>query len=112
MRIKPAQATLNELNGGKLMIQLAEEIHAAVAAVKLHGKPATVSLDITISVIKDQNNLVNPAMMFAGEVTSKLPKAPPPLTLFFLDEDGNPTRNQAPRDPELGLSIAKTNTQT
>lgn len=111
MKIRPAQATLNDLNNGHTMIQLAEHIHEAIAAVKQFGKPAVISLDITVATMKDQNNLVNPPVVISGEVSSKLPKAPPPLTLFFVDDDGNPTRNQI-REPELALSIAGTDKQT
>lgn len=111
MKIRPAQATLNDLNNGNVMIALAEAIHEAVAAVKQFGKPGVVSLDITVSTMKDQNNLVNPPVVMSGEVTSKLPKAPPPLTLFFVDDDGNPTRNQA-REPELNLTMASVDKQT
>lgn len=111
MKIRPAQATLNELSDGRTMIQLAEAIHEAIAAVKQFGKPGVVSLDITVATMKDQHNLVNPPVVISGEVTSKLPKAPPPLTLFFVDEDGNPTRNQT-REPELNLSIAGVNKET
>ena len=105
MKIRPAQATLNDLNSGQTMVALAEAIHEAISAVKQHGKPAIVSLDITVATMKDQHTFVNPPVVISGEVSSKLPKAPPPLTLFFVDEDGNPTRNQT-REPELPLSIA------
>lgn len=105
MKVRPAQAILIEMNNGNVMVALADHIHDAIAAVKQFGKPAVITLDITVSTMKDQHNLVNPPVVMAGEVSSKLPKAPPPLTLFFVDEDGNPTRNQT-REPELGLTMA------
>jgi hypothetical protein len=111
VKIRPAQATLNDLNNGHVMVRLAEAIHEAVAAVKIHGKPAVVTLDITVATMKGQHNLVNPPVVISGEISSKLPKAPPPLTLFFVDEDGNPTRNQT-REPELPLNITSINKQT
>ena len=40
-----------------------------------------------------------------AEVTTKLPKAKPPATVFFVDQDGNATRNQT-RQQEINLSIA------
>jgi hypothetical protein len=109
--MRPAQATLNDLNNGQVMIALAEHIHEAIAAVKQFGKPAVISIDITVATMKDQHNLVNPPVVISGEVSSKLPKAPPPLTLFFVDDDGNPTRNQT-REPELNLQIASVDKQT
>ena len=111
MKIRPAQATLNELNNGQTMEQLAQAIHDAIAAAKEFGKPATVTLDITIGTMKEQNRLVNPPVLMAGEVTTKLPKAPPPQTVFFVDEDGNATRTQT-REPDLpGLSVAQAGTK-
>lgn len=105
-KIRPAQATLNELNGGQTMSQLAEAIHHGIAATKEFGKDATVTLTITIGTMKEQGRLVNPPILMAGEVTTKFPKAPPPQTVFFVDDDGNATRQQT-REPELtGLKVA------
>lgn len=110
-KVRPAQATLNELNNGQTMTELAEAIHRGIAAAKEFGKDATVTLSITIGTMKDQNRLVNPPILMAGEVTTKFPKAPPPQTVFFVDEDGNGTRTQV-REPELtGLQIANSTAQ-
>ena len=111
MKIRPAQATLNELNNGHTMEHLATAIHDGIAAAKQFGKPATVTLTITIGTMKDQHRLVNPPMVMAGEIATKFPKAEPPQTVFFIDEDGNATREQT-REPELPLSIASVNKET
>lgn len=87
------------------MVELAQAIHDAVAAVKEFGKPGVITLAITVDTMKGKHNLIQPPLLISGEVTTKLPKAPPPVTVFFEDEDGNPTRTQT-REPELGLTIA------
>ncbi len=112
MKIRPAQATLNELNKGQVMTELAQQIHDAIAAVKLHGKPATVTLSIGIELmkVKDDTKLVDHPLLFYGEVTSKLPKSAPPATVFYEDSEGNPTRTLQ-REPELGLQLATSNTE-
>ncbi len=112
MHIRPAIGTLNELRDGRALEEVAEQIHAAIEAVRAHGKPATVSLDITIAPMRvNQEKLVEPPLIFTAEVTSKLPKAQPEATIFFTDADGNPTRTQA-RQRGLDLSVASINQET
>lgn len=106
MKVRPAQATLNELRDGRAMDELAQHIHDAIAAVKEHGKAATVTLTIGVAPFKQQSNLIEPPVILTGEVTSKLPKPDPEATLFFVDGEGNPTRNKL-REPELNLTIAQ-----
>lgn len=100
MKLRPASATLNELNEGKTMGELALGIHEAIEAVTRLGKSGTVTLTLTVATMKQMHSLVNPPIIVTGEVTSKLPQPPLPATVFFVDEDGNPTRNQT-REPEL-----------
>lgn len=112
MQIKSAQATLNELRDGRALVELAQAFHDAIEAVRLHGKPATVSLEIVIAPYKGgQEKLVEPPLIFTAEVNSKLPKPQPEATLFFTDSEGNPTRNQV-RQRDLGLSVASINKDT
>lgn len=105
MQIKPAQATLNALNDGHVMSELAEAIHDAIAAVNEYNKAATVTLTVTIAPMKKEGRLVDAPLLLSGEVSTKLPKPEPAQTLFYLDDDGNPTRTQT-RQPDLPLSIA------
>lgn len=105
MNIRPAQAILNELQDGQALNQLAYAFHDAIAAVREHGKPATVTLQITVGTLEGQHNLIEPPIIMTADIVSKLPKAKPPATIFFVDQDGNATRNQT-RQQDLGLTIA------
>lgn len=112
MKIRPAQATLNELRDGRALEEMAQHIHDAIVAVREHGKAATVSLDIVIAPMKSgHEKLVEPPLIFTAEVTSKLPKPQPEATLFYTDADGNPTRTQT-RQRGLDLSVATINHDT
>jgi Ni2+-binding GTPase involved in maturation of urease and hydrogenase len=106
MKVKSAQATLNELRDWRALEELAQHIHDAVAAVRSYGKDAKVILEIVIAPMKGgQEKLVEPPLLFTAEVISKLPKPQPEATLFFTDEDGNPTRTQS-RQRGLDLTVA------
>lgn len=108
-KILPAQVTLNALRDGHVMNELAQAIHEATCAVRDMGKSAEVHLSITFQPIKGvEQGLREAPISLISEVSIKLPKPPQPTTLFYVDVEGNPTRNPAQRQPELGLSVAKT----
>lgn len=104
--IRSAMTILPELRAGQVITELSAAIHNAVAAVKQHNKAATVSLKITIAPSEKNDRLVEPVLIVTGEVESKLPKEVPQATVFFVDADGNPSREAEKRQPDLGFSIA------
>ena len=75
MQVKPAQTTLNALNDGNVMMELAQAIHDAIGAVTAHNKAVTVTLTVTIAPMKKDSRLAEAPLLFSGEVSSKLPKA-------------------------------------
>lgn len=109
MQPRSATAILAEIRDGQLIIEASTAILEAVAAVKEFGKPATVSIDLTIKPYSDRNaQLVEHPIIVVGEVTKKLPKPEVPATLFFVQDDGNATRNPPERQQTLGLNVART----
>lgn len=102
--IRPALDTLRELRAGEVMDELAVHIHRALAAVSEHGKPAEIALTIKVKPLGTKG--VSDAVEFVAEVSSKLPRAEPPSTLFFVDASGNPSRRQDRQSDLPGLSIA------
>lgn len=99
VKIKPAQATLNELRDGQVMLELAQAIHDAAGAARDMRKPATVTLTLTFETLKTGTQGLKEAPMIArAEVATKLPKAEAPTTLFYMDEDDNPTRHAPARE--------------
>lgn len=104
--IRPAQATLNEVRNGDLMTELAAAIHEAVGAVEEHQKKAVITVTIEIDMPKNMKNLSDPYLVLTGEITSKLPKADSPQTLFSVDGEGNLTRNLQRAQDDLPFKIA------
>jgi len=104
--IRPAQATLNEVRNGDLMTELATAIHEAVGAVEEHQKKAVITISLEIDMPKNMKNLADPYLVVTGDVTSKLPRAEPPQTLFCVDAEGNLTRNLQRAQDEMPFKIA------
>lgn len=107
-RIIPAQVTLNSLRDGQVMNELAQAIHDATKGVRDLNQAAKVTLTLDLMPIKGiDQGLREPPINVVAEVIVKLPKPPLPSTLFYVDENGNPTRTPTARQPDLGLTIAK-----
>ncbi len=106
MKIRPAQAILNEIREGEAMVELAQAFHDAIANVREHGKSATVNVVITVGTLgESQHKLVEPPIVIRASVKTKLYEPEPPATGFFVYQDGNATRNQT-RQQEIALSVA------
>lgn len=107
MQPRSVMAILPEIRDGRAVEEISQQIHEAIAAVKLHGKPATVRLEITIAPLrKNAEKLVEAPLVFTAESSAKLPRADAEATAFFVDEEGNPTRTPGQRQGGLGLSVA------
>lgn len=106
MKIRPAVAILNEIRDGVALEELAVAFHDCIANVREHGKPNTITIIFTIGTLgESQHKLVVPPVVVTAEVKTKLYEPKPPATIFFVDQDGNPVRQQQ-RQPDLDLKIA------
>jgi hypothetical protein len=105
--VRSATSILTEIRDGHAVVELGDEIHRAIAAVKEHGKPAKVTLELTISPLRNgAEKLIEAPLAFTAEISSKLPQPDPEKTLFFVDAEGNATRNPSERQQDLGLRVA------
>jgi hypothetical protein len=102
--IRSATSILTELRDGQVIAELSVAIHEALAAVKEHNKAGEVYLTIKIAPL-NANKLVEPAIMMIAEVDKKLPKQPPPSTIFFINDDGNATRTPVKQE-KLAFGVA------
>lgn len=109
--VKPFSATLQEIGSGVLAARLAEQLQELTDAVVHTGKKGVLTLQITVAPLKPGNvkNLVT-----TGATALKLPKddADSPSSVFFVDADGNLTRDD-PNQPTLpirGLDTRKDRT--
>jgi hypothetical protein len=99
--VKPFSATLQEIGGGTLAADLAEQLQELTNAVVATGKKGTLTLQLTVAPLKPGNvrNLV-----VTGATSLKAPKddAATPSSVFFTDDAGNLTRDD-PNQPTLPI---------
>lgn len=88
-QVRPFADILRDIRGGQVSDQAAVSIQELVAAVREHGKKGTLTLQITVEPMKNNEA----ALAVSGEVTLKAPKAAPKAAIFFADNDGNLLRD-------------------
>jgi hypothetical protein len=77
--------------GGRAHEQISDEMHDLLAAVDEHGRKG--SLTITVTVEPPKGSVDGGPVAIAIESALKAPKAVAPPAIYFVDHDGNPTRN-------------------
>lgn len=97
----------SHLNGRTAEL-VSTEFHQLLDAVKTHGKKG--SLVITLVVEPPANGVDSAPMPIGVESTVKAPKAAAPKSLYFLDDDGNPIRED-PRQMAIEFRTAPTTTE-
>lgn len=76
---------------GRTIEQLSDEFHQLLDAVREHGKKGSMS--ITLVVDPPANGVDNAPLPIGVESAVKAPKPNSPKSLYFLDADGNPVRD-------------------
>lgn len=90
--VRPFIAFLQEYQHGELHDELSTALNAVVTAVQGVGKKAVLTLQVEVKLAGKRRNQV-----FVGaKVTTKLPEPDREEAIFFVDHDGNLTR----QDPE------------
>lgn len=92
---------------GRTAEELSTEFHQLLDAVKTHGKKG--EMRITLVVDPPANSVDSAPMPIGVESTVKAPKPTPVKSLYFLDSDGNPVRED-PRQMSIEFRPAPTNT--
>lgn len=105
--IRPALETLRELDERRFLDKLALEIRQCTDAVRALNKPGEIVIKLKVESLT-QKGLTEPAITISAEITAKPPRPDSPKALFFVDDEGNPTRQQQ-RQRGLGLTIAGDN---
>lgn len=99
---RSALVIIGELANGLVNEELTNEIAKAYAAAMATGRPATVTLKLVVKPLQGPTQGINPDMLtIIAETSTKLPKPPSDPTIFFVNRDGNISRNQD-RQAELG----------
>lgn len=104
----PVAAFLGSHLNGRTDEELSTEFHALLDQVRAHGKKG--SMVITITVDPPANGVESAPMPIGVESAIKAPKPTPVKSLYFLDDDGLPVRED-PRQLAMDFrSAPATNT--
>ena len=103
----PVAAFLASHLNGRTDEELSTEFHTLLDAVRAHGKKG--SMTITIVVDPPANGVESAPMPIGIESAVKAPKPTPVKSLYFLDDDGVPVRED-PRQTQLDFRTAPTTT--
>ncbi|MGW3025827.1 hypothetical protein [Streptomyces sp. NPDC001221] len=96
----PVAAFLGSHLNGRTDEELSAEFHQLLDAVRTHGKKGQMT--ITISVEPPANGVESAPMPIGVESAVKAPKPTPVKSLYFLDGDGQPVRED-PRQMAAGV---------
>jgi hypothetical protein len=88
--------------GGRTAELLSAEFHELLDAVKVHGKKG--QLVITLVVDPPANGVDSAPLPIGVESALKAPKPSATKSLYFLDNDGNPVRDD-PRQTALDINF-------
>lgn len=99
----PVAAFLASHLNGRTEEELSAEFHGLLDAVRAHGKKG--QLVITIVVEPPANGVESAPMPIGVESAVKAPKPTPVKSLYFLDDDGLPVRDD-PRQMSIEFRTA------
>jgi hypothetical protein len=99
----PVAAFLGSHLNGRTDEELSAEFHGLLDAVRAHGKKG--QMVITIVVDPPANGVESAPMPIGVESTVKAPKPTPVKSLYFLDDEGNPVRED-PRQLAMDFRTA------
>ncbi|MFJ9128892.1 hypothetical protein ACIRJS_32800 [Streptomyces sp. NPDC102340] len=77
--------------GGRAHDEISTEMHQLLAAVSEHGKKGSLSIKVTVEPPK--GHVDGAPVVISIDSDLKAPKASAPPSLYFVDDDGNATRN-------------------
>lgn len=92
---------------GRTHEEISTELHQLLDAVRTHGKKG--SLVITVQVEPPSNGVDGGPLPIGIEYAAKAPRPSAPKAIYFLDDQGNPTRTD-PRQMALDFRTAPTTT--
>lgn len=92
---------------GRVHQSLSSELHELLQAVSAHGKKG--QLVIKVLVEPSKGHVEGDPLAISVESELKAPKSTPPAAIYFVDDDGNPCRND-PRQMQLDFRTAPATT--
>lgn len=101
--VRPFSEFLIQQANGRTHNELSEALHHLIAAVQETGKGGRVQLTVDIKPLSKGDGHT---LTVTDTVAVKMPKSERPQSVFFVDSDGNLTRND-PRQMSLPLREAE-----
>ncbi|MGH3587672.1 MAG: hypothetical protein ACRDQ0_15260 [Pseudonocardia sp.] len=98
---------VSHLNG-RVHKTISGELHQLLQAVSAHGKKG--ALVIKVAVEPSKGHVEGDPLAISVETDLKAPKSTPPAAIYFVDDDGRPTRND-PRQIALEFRPAPATTE-
>lgn len=90
-QVRPFADYLIELEGGKFHTQLSQAMHALNLAVRDNGKKGAIQITLSLEPISKTDS---ETLKVTPTLVTKTPKPEPKSTIFFVNGDGNLTRDQ------------------
>ncbi|NUS86347.1 MAG: hypothetical protein HOY75_27400 [Streptomyces sp.] len=97
---------VSHLNG-RVHKAVSDELHELLQAVSTHGKKGQLVLKVLVEPSK--GHVEGDPLAISVETDLKAPKSTPPAAIYFVDDNGNPCRND-PRQMALEFRTAPTTT--
>jgi hypothetical protein len=95
--------------GGRAHEEISEEMHQLLSAVNEHGKKG--SLLIKVNVEPPKGHIDGAPVVISVDSELKAPKASAPPSLYFVDDDGNATRNDPRQISAFDVRDVQTTTE-
>jgi hypothetical protein len=94
---------LNNHEGGSVVSDVSAAMKNVMSAVALTGKAGVVTLTMNI---KPASKGLGGALTFTPVIKSKVPTLEPAASIFYVDDDCNPVRDD-PRQAKLNLKVVE-----
>ena len=95
--------------GGRAHEEISEEMHRLLAAVNEHGKKGTLAIKVTVEPPK--GHIDGAPVVISIDSVLNAPKASAPPSLYFVDEQGNATRNDPRQTAVFEIRDVQTTTE-
>jgi hypothetical protein len=100
------QETLLQMNNGATVAEMAAALEKAVAAVRLTGKSAAITLTLKLS---PASKGITDVLTVESQVKTRLPEPDRGITIFYATDDNQLVRND-PKQPMLPLRVVDIDT--
>lgn len=102
-QIRPFAELLTLLDHGAAHAEASRVLHDLSNAVRDTGKAGNMTIRVELKPLKGSTS----QLVVSAQVGSKLPKSEPAAAVFFIDDDGNLTRNDPKQLSIDGLRVVE-----